>query len=166
MREMFHPNKISILGSLLGAAAVLVWRIREGRTAVTVKKIVIPPLGMATGFSMFIVPAFRIPWTWGIVAFLIGSLLLAWPLLKTSKLVQQGDAIMMQRSTAFFSVILVLAAVRILARGYFDTLLTVEQSGALFFVLAFGMIVRWRLNMLQEYRKLIAGNQPIAAAGL
>jgi membrane protein CcdC involved in cytochrome C biogenesis len=164
MRKMFHPNKISIVGSLLGLAAVLVWRIREGRTAVSVKKIVIPPLGMATGFSMFIIPAFRIPWTWGLAAFLIGAVLLAYPLLKTSRLVQQGDAIMMQRSAAFFSVILVLAAVRILARGYFDTLLTVEQSGALFFVLAFGMIVRWRLNMLREYRKLTAGDGTIAVS--
>jgi membrane protein CcdC involved in cytochrome C biogenesis len=164
MNEMFHPNKISIVGSLLGAAAVLVWRIREGRTAVSTRKIVIPPLGMATGFCMFIVPAFRIPWTWGLAAFLIGAILLAYPLLKTSKLVRQGDAIMMQRSTAFFSVILVLAAVRILARGYFDTLLTVEQSGALFFVLAFGMIVRWRMNMLREYRKLTATKHSVAPA--
>ena len=41
--------------------AVLAWRVREGRTAVTLRKIVIPPLGMATGFCMFLVPAFRIP---------------------------------------------------------------------------------------------------------
>jgi membrane protein CcdC involved in cytochrome C biogenesis len=163
---MFHPNKISIVGSLVGLAAVLVWRVREGRTAVSVKKIIIPPLGMSTGFSMFIVPAFRIPWTWGLAAFLLGAIVLAYPLLRTSRLVQQGDAIMMQRSTAFFSVILVLAAVRILARGYFDTLLTVEQSGALFFVLAFGMIVRWRLNMLREYRKLTSDKRPVAAPSL
>ena len=163
---MFHPNKISIVGSLVGLAAVLVWRVREGRTAVSVKKIIIPPLGMATGFSMFIVPAFRIPWTWGLAAFLLGAVVLAYPLLRTSRLVQQGDAIMMQRSTAFFSVILVLAAVRILARGYFDTLLTVEQSGALFFVLAFGMIVRWRLNMLREYRRLMSDKRPVAAPSL
>jgi membrane protein CcdC involved in cytochrome C biogenesis len=166
MEKMLHPSKISIVGSLVGLAAVLVWRVREGRTAVSVKKIVIPPLGMATGFSMFIVPAFRIPWTWGLAAFLIGAIFLAYPLLQTSRLVQQGDDIMMQRSAAFFSVILVLAAVRILAHGYFDTLLTVEQSGALFFVLAFGMIVRWRLNMLLEYRKLIAGNGTIEVSGL
>jgi membrane protein CcdC involved in cytochrome C biogenesis len=158
---MFHPNKLSIVGSLVGLAAVLVWRVREGRTAVSVKKIIIPPLGMATGFSMF-----RIPWTWGLAAFLIGAFVLAYPLLKTSRLVQQGDAIMMQRSTAFFSVILVLAAVRILARGYFDTILTVEQSGALFFVLAFGMIVHWRFNMLREYRKLTAEQRPFASASL
>ncbi len=40
----------SALASLAGLAAVMVWRVREGRTAVTIRKIVIPPLGMATGF--------------------------------------------------------------------------------------------------------------------
>lgn len=151
---MFHPSEISIVGGVVGLSAVLVWRVREGRTAVSARKILIPPLGMATGFSMFIVPAFRIPWLWGVVAFAIGAIALAYPLLRTSRLVQQGDVVMMQRSTAFFSVILVLAAIRILAHGYFDALLSVEQSGALFFVLAFGMIVRWRFSMLMEYRRL------------
>lgn len=153
---MFHPSEISIVGGVVGLGAVLVWRVREGRTAVSARKILIPPLGMATGFSMFIVPAFRIPWLWGVVAFAIGAIALAYPLLRTSRLVQQGDVVMMQRSTAFFSVILVLAAIRILAHGYFDALLSVEQSGALFFVLAFGMIVRWRFSMLTEYRRLTA----------
>ena len=144
----------SILGSLVGLAAVLIWRIREGRSAVSAKKIVIPPLGMATGFSMFIVPAFRIPLAWAGSAFLLGAVALAYPLLRTSRLVRQGDVVMMQRSSAFFAVILVLAAVRILARAYFDTFLTVQQTGALFFVLAFGMILRWRAQMYLEYRKL------------
>lgn len=153
---MVHFNGVSVIASLVGLVAILTWRVREGRTAVSVRKIVIPPLGMATGFSMFIVPAFRIPLLWGVLAFLIGAIALAYPLLRTSRLVQQGDSIMMQRSNAFFSVILVLAAIRIVARGYFDTLLTVEQSGALFFVLAFGMIVRWRSSMLMEYRRITA----------
>jgi membrane protein CcdC involved in cytochrome C biogenesis len=144
----------SILASVAGLAAVIVWRVREGRSAVSARKIIMPPLGMATGFSMFAVPAFRIPWTWAGVAFLIGTVGLAYPLLRTSRLVRQGELVTMQRSSAFFTVILVLAAVRILARSYFDTFLTVQQSAALFFVLAFGMILRWRAQMFLEYRKL------------
>jgi membrane protein CcdC involved in cytochrome C biogenesis len=156
---MHFPVGTSIVGSLVGAAAVMVWRIREGRSAVSIKKIVIPPLGMATGFCMFLVPAFRIPWGWAGSAFLIGAVLLAYPLLRTSRLVRQGDAVMMQRSTAFFTVVLVLAAIRILARSYFDTILTVPQTGALFFVLAFGMIARWRARMYFEYRELTAATE-------
>ena len=147
------------VGSVVGFIAVMIWRIREGRTAVTIRKIIIPPLGMATGFSMFVVPGFRFPWTWGVLAFLIGAIFLAYPLLVTSKLIRDGDSIMMKRSNAFFVVVIVLAAIRYFARGYFDSLLSIQQTGALFFVLAFGMIVRWRMRMLQEYRTLTATAQ-------
>ncbi|MFP5238183.1 MAG: CcdC family protein [Acidobacteriota bacterium] len=146
----------SAVGSVIGLVGVLVWRIREGRTAVTVRKIIIPPLGMATGFSMFVVPAFRVPVLWAAVAFLIGAVLLAWPLLRTSRLVRDGERIMMQRSNAFFAVVIFLAAIRYLARGYFDSIMTIQQTAGLFFILAFGMILRWRLRMLSEYRTLTA----------
>ena len=146
----------SAVGSVVGMLGVLAWRIREGRSAVTVRKIIIPPLGMATGFCMFVVPAFRVPLLWGGIAFLIGAILLAYPLLLTSRLVRDGDSIMMQRSNAFFGVVILLAAVRYFARGYFDSIMTIQQTAALFFVLAFGMILRWRLRMLSEYRNLTA----------
>lgn len=158
------PGSGAIVGAVIGLVAVMTWRVREARGAVSIKKIVIPPLGMATGFCMFFVPAFRVPFTWGGIAFLIGAVALAYPLLLTSRLVRQGDAIMMQRSNAFFTVILGLAAIRLLARGYFDTLLTVEQTGALFYLLAFGMIVRWRTQMFLEYWKLTAEYAPENAA--
>ena len=132
----------------------MAWRIREGQTAVTVRKIVIPPLGMATGFCMFIVPAFRLPWMWALGAFLVGALVLAYPLILTSRLKMVGDDVMMHRSAAFFVVVVALAAVRYYARGYFDKLISLEQTAALFFVLAFGMILRWRMSMYFEYRRL------------
>ena len=152
------------VASVFGAVVIVIWRIREGQSAVTLKKILIPPAGMATGFCMFLVPAFRIPWLWALAAFLIGAILLAWPLLATSRLHREGNSIIMKRSSMFLVVIIVLAAVRILARNYFDRLLTVEQTGALFFVLAFGMILRWRANMLLEYRNLTTQNSPTVSS--
>lgn len=146
----------TVLGSLAGLVAVMAWRIREGRTAVTIRKIVIPPMGMATGFCMFIVPGFRVPWTWGAAAFMVGAIVLAYPLLVTSRLVRDGESIMMKRSNAFFAVVIALAAIRFLARDYLDSILSIQQTAALFFVLAFGMIVRWRVRMLMEYRTLTA----------
>ena len=156
MLVMVFPSGASILVSLAGLVAVTTWRLREARTAVSLRKIVIPPLGMATGFCMFFVPAFRIPWAWAGRAFLIGAVALAWPLLLTTRLIRQGDAVMMKRSSAFLAVLFVLAAVRFLARGYFDTILTVQQSAGLFFILAFGMIVHWRARLLIDFRKLMA----------
>src|SRR5580704_14147622 len=153
---MVLPPLSSLVASLFGLAAVTVWRLHESRRAVTLKKIIIPPLGMATGFSMFLVPAFRVPWSWAAAAFVVGLVALAYPLLVTSKLVRDGDAIMMRRSNAFFIVVVALAAIRFLARDYLDTYMTLQQTGGLFFVLAFGMILRWRLRMLCEYRTLTA----------
>jgi membrane protein CcdC involved in cytochrome C biogenesis len=150
-----HPGfGTTVVMAIVGLIGVLAWRVREGRTAVTVKKIIIPPLGMATGFSMFIVPAFRVPWSWAAIAFLIGMVALAYPLLVTSRLVRDGDAIMMRRSNAFFIVVIALAAIRFFARDYLDTFMSMEQTAGLFFVLAFGMILRWRMRMLFEYRTL------------
>jgi membrane protein CcdC involved in cytochrome C biogenesis len=103
---------------------------------------------------MFIAPPFRIPWQWAAAAFLLGATALAYPLLRTSRLVREGEAIVMQRSHAFFFVVAALAVIRILARSYIDRYIDIQQTGALFFVLAFGMILRWRLRMLFEYHQL------------
>jgi membrane protein CcdC involved in cytochrome C biogenesis len=151
-----HLLGTSAVGSLVGLVGVMAWRIREGRTAVTVRKIVIPPLGMATGFCMFFAPQFRVPLLWAAIAFVAGAVLLAYPLLITSRLEREGEAIMMRRSGAFFLVVVVLAAIRYFARGYFDSVLTIEQTAGLFFILAFGMILRWRLRMLSQFRALTA----------
>ena len=147
---------LSAVASVVGAVGVLFWRVRESRSAVTLRKIVIPPLGMATGFCMFFAPAFRVPWMWALLAFLLGAIALAWPLLATSKLERVGDSVMMKRSGAFFAVIVVLAVVRFLARGYLDSIISVEQTGALFFILAFGMILRWRASLFFAYRALVS----------
>ncbi len=150
-------KEMSVLSSVVGAGVVMAWRVREGRSAITARKIIIPPLGMATGFCMFFAPPFRIPLLWAACAFLLGATALAYPLLKTSRLEREGNDIMMRRSGAFFSVVVVLAVIRILAHTYIDRYIDIRQTGALFFILAFGMILHWRLRMYFEYRRLTRG---------
>lgn len=140
--------------AIIGAIAILLWRIRESRRPVSLLSLVIPPLGMSTGFSMFAVPAFRIPWTWGIAAFVLGAAVFAYPLVSSPQLTIEDGLIMMRRSRWFIVVLLGLAAVRLGLRGYVSTILTLQQTAGLFFVLAFGMIVRWRTQLLMEYRQL------------
>ena len=161
---MLPIHALSLAGSLAAAAAVMVWRIRETRSPVTQRRIIIPPLGMATGFSMFLARGFRVPWSWAAAAFIAGFLILAYPLLRTSRLQRQGSQVMARRSAAFFSVLIVLAAIRLAARSYLDTLLTAQQTAALFFILAFGMILRWRANMLRQYQALTRNETPPASS--
>lgn len=143
--------------SLGGAAVILAWRVRETQRPITARAILIPPLAMSTGFSMFIAPAARVPIAWAATAFLAGLLVLSYPLARTSSLVRQGDQILLQRSRAFLVILLGLVAIRLVLRGYVSQLLSPTQTAGLFFVLAFGMIVRWRASMYLQYRRLLAG---------
>jgi membrane protein CcdC involved in cytochrome C biogenesis len=149
-----NPWSSSLVVALLGTVAVLVWRIQESRRAVSVRSILIPPLGMATGFSMFLAPPVRVPWMWALGAFAAGAVLLAWPLLKSTRLTREGGAIMMRRSNTFIPVLLGLAALRFALRSYVGAIVSAPQTGGLFFILAFGMIARWRTWMFFEYRRL------------
>jgi membrane protein CcdC involved in cytochrome C biogenesis len=142
--------------ALIGSLAILAWRVRESRRPVSLRSLIIPPLGMSTGFSMFAMPAFRIPWTWGLGAFVLGALVFAYPLVSSPQLTIEDGLIMMRRSRWFLVVILGLAAVRLGLREYVSSIISVQQTAGLFFLLAFGMIVRWRTTLLLEYRHLTA----------
>jgi membrane protein CcdC involved in cytochrome C biogenesis len=153
-----------VVSSLVGAAVILAWRIRETSRPITARKIVIPPLGMSTGFGMFAYAPTRIPLWWGLSAFLAGALVLAVPLTKTSQLTRHGDVILLRRSKAFLWILLGLVGVRLVARSYVEQYVNPLQTGALFFVLAFGMILRWRVLMFLQYRKLTRPVIPAADA--
>jgi membrane protein CcdC involved in cytochrome C biogenesis len=121
---------------------------------VRARGIVIPPLGMSTGLTMFVSPAMRVPWSWAAAAFVAGATLLAIPLSHTSKLHREGDTIVMRRSPAFLAILLILVAARFALRTYIDRFISPLQTAAIFFLLAFGMILSWRTRMLLEYRRL------------
>jgi membrane protein CcdC involved in cytochrome C biogenesis len=145
-----------LIAALVGTLAVLAWRIRESRRPITPRLIVIPPLAMSTGFSMFAVPAFRMPLWWGLATFAAGALLFAYPLLASTTLTRDGDVVMMRRSRAFIAILLGLAAVRFALRGYVGQIISPQQTAGLFFILAFGMIVRWRTTMYFQYQRLMS----------
>lgn len=142
--------------SLVGAGAVVAWRMREGRSPMTVPKLLIPPLGMSTGLAMFAWPPARVPLTWAVLALALGALVLALPMVHTSRLEISDGQIFVRRSAAFLWVLLGLVVVRLATRVYVEQYLSLFQTGALFYLLAFGMVVRWRLGMFMEYRRLEA----------
>jgi membrane protein CcdC involved in cytochrome C biogenesis len=146
----------SMGAAILGALAVLAWRMHESRRPVSLRGLVIPPLGMSTGFSMFAMQAFRVPWMWGLSAFVLGAAIFAQPVIATSRLTREGNVVMMRRSPWFIVIILVLAAIRLALRGYVGELISPQQTAGLFFILAFGMIVRWRSSLFVQYQRLTA----------
>ena len=144
-----------LVASLFGAAVIVAWRLRETTRPVTLRKIVIPPLGMSTGLGMFVYPPTRVPLLWAATAFALGALFLSYPLVKTSRLILKDGVVFLERSKAFLWILLGLVAVRLMARVYVERRLSTLQTGSIFFLLAFGMIVRWRASMFFEYRKLV-----------
>lgn len=141
---------------LFGAVAVVIWRIRETTRPLTKKAILIPPLAMSTGHMMFLYPPTRIPWWWALLAYVAGATLLAVPLIKTTRFQPRGESIYMTRSKAFLWVIFALFVVRFALRSYVEAHVSLLQTGSIFYLLAFGMIVHWRVNMWNRYSQMRA----------
>jgi len=146
------------IGPILGGLGMLLWRVQETRMPVSIKSIVIPPIGMSTGFGMFFAPTTRVPWSWAVVSLAFGLFVLSWPLISSSKLEQRDGVIYMKRSRAFLWIIFGLFAIRIGLHDYIGHLITPLQTAAVFYLMAFGMIVRWRATLYVGYRRLVAAS--------
>lgn len=143
------------IGSVFVAVAFLLIRLRGSKNPVSLMKIIMPPLGMSTGFLMFLYPPMRIPWEWGVIAFLIGAIVLSYPLIQTTTFEKVDGFLYVKRSKAFILILIVLMMIRISLHRYIENFISIEQTGSLFFILAFGMLLPWRISMLIKYRKMM-----------
>lgn len=143
------------IGPIFGGIAMVAWRVRETRVPVSMKAILIPPLAMSTAFFMFISPLMRIPWSWAIATLLLGYFVLSWPLTSSTRLELRDGVVYMQRSRAFLFILLGLLAVRLALHDYIGHIISPLQTASLFFLLAFGMIARWRIGMYRQYRAIV-----------
>jgi len=144
----------AIVFSVLAGLSLIIIRIRAGKRPTTLKKIVIPPLGMATGFIMFAVPVTHIPWLWGLSAFGTGLLIFSFPLIVTTSMEKVNSDIFVRRSKAFIAIMMVLFLLRLSLHSVVEQYMTIPQTGAIFYLLAFGMIVPWRFAMVGDYLRL------------
>ncbi|MCK8487395.1 cytochrome c biogenesis protein CcdC [Paenibacillus sp. MBLB2552] len=155
--KLMNPSYMQLVftfGAMAMAVAVLFIRLKASRRPVSVKKIVIPPLGMTTGLIMFVVPETHIPILWGVIAFALGWLLFSYPLIRTTKFEQINSEIYAERSRSFILILIGLLVIRLLLHEVVEQYVSVMQTGALFFLLAYGMIIRWRLFMFKQYRAM------------
>ncbi|SFJ09848.1 CcdC family protein [Thermoflavimicrobium dichotomicum] len=150
-----NPHIMIPIGILTMAVTVLFFRLRATKKPTSAKKILIPPLGMSTGFLMFLYPPTHIPLWWAGLAFLAGMVFLSTPLIKTSQLEIKNNQVYLKHSRAFVLVLVVLLIIRFSLHNYIEQHISIFQTAALFFILAFGMILPWRLVMYYKYRKLM-----------
>ncbi|MBN6186782.1 cytochrome c biogenesis protein CcdC [Aneurinibacillus sp. BA2021] len=147
---------VTIISAVMGlfmASMVFVIRMRASKKPASLKKIVLPPFFMSTGFAMFLNPSMHVHVTYALFAFFVGALL-SYPLILTSRFEVIGKDIYLKRSKAFVFILLGLVVLRLALKSYVGLYVTFEETAGLFFILAFGMIVPWRVAMYVEYMKL------------
>ncbi len=158
-----HVQTITSIVLIIMALSVIFIRIKASAKPTNAKKILIPPLGMSTGFLMFLFPPTHIPWAWAGISFLCGALLFSIPLIITSKFETRERQVYLKRSPAFIFILFGLLIIRLALHGYLEEYLTIPQTGAIFFILAFGMLVPWRIAMYNQYQKVLKEhkNEPL-----
>jgi membrane protein CcdC involved in cytochrome C biogenesis len=77
-------------------------------------------------------------------------------LLHSTRLEERDGVVYMKRSPAFLAILLALLAVRLLLHDYIGHLISPLQTAAVFYLLAFGMIVRWRWTMHRQYEAIVS----------
>lgn len=144
---------LSTIGAIgMGTLALFV-RMKAAKRPTSARKIILPPVFMSTGALMFLFPMFRVEFLQVFEALAIG-MLFSILLIKTSKFEIRDNDIYLKRSKAFMYILVGLLLVRLVAKMILSATIDVGELGGMFWILAFGMIVPWRVAMLIEYKKL------------
>ncbi|OMF37221.1 hypothetical protein BK133_06340 [Paenibacillus sp. FSL H8-0548] len=151
----------SIILSAVAGFTLIILRIRAGKQPTSLRKIIIPPLGMSTGLIMFAFSITHIPWVWGLGAFLTGMLIFSFPLIVTTQLERVQSEIYVRRSKAFIFIMLTLFITRLSLHNIVEQYMSLPQTGAIFYLVAFGMIIPWRLAMVSDYMRLQKADTPL-----
>ncbi|MEG9296804.1 cytochrome c biogenesis protein CcdC [Mangrovibacillus sp. Mu-81] len=139
---------------------VLFIRMKAQKKPVSGKKIILPPLFMSTGALMFLFPFFRVTLGELFEALTVG-MLFSILLIKTSKFEIRDNDIYLKRSKAFAFILIGLLIIRIVAKSILSTTIDYGALSGMFWILAFGMIVPWRIAMYLQYRKLYQANRDL-----
>jgi membrane protein CcdC involved in cytochrome C biogenesis len=153
MNATMNMVAISSIGAVVMAVGVMFVRIKASAKPTNAKKIVLPPIFMSTGALMYIYPPFRLTPAEIIEAILVGMFFSIF-LIKTSKFeIRDGD-IYLKRSKWFIVILVGLLLIRVIMKSVMSAEMPYTQLGGMFFLLAYSMILPWRIAMLIDYRKL------------
>ncbi|TKC18762.1 CcdC family protein [Robertmurraya kyonggiensis] len=144
---------ITSIGAVFMAIFAMVVRMKSAKKPVSAKKIILPPIFMSTGALMFIFPVFRVTPIEVVEAVAVG-LLFSTLLIKTSKFEIRDNDVYLKPSKAFIYILVGLLVIRIIAKLVLSSTIDVGQLGGMFWILAFGMIVPWRIAMFIKFKKL------------
>ncbi|WP_374720441.1 CcdC family protein [Parageobacillus toebii] len=144
---------VSSIVAVFMALLVLFVRMKASNKPTNAKKIILPPIFMSTGALMFIDPVFRVTKGELIEAVVLGAFFSIF-LIKTSKFEIRNGKIYLKRSKAFIFILVGLIVIRLGLKTYLGRTIDYRQLSGMFYLLAFSMIVPWRVAMYITYKKL------------
>lgn len=146
-----------VLVSSVGAVGMAIFamfvRMKAAKKPASVKKILLPPVFMSTGALMYVVPQFRLT-PMEILESVIVGMLFSILLIKTTNFEIKDQNIYLKRSRAFMFILLGLFVIRIAAKIILSSTIDFGELSGMFFLLAFSMIVPWRVAMYSSFQKL------------
>ena len=143
----------SSIGAVFMGTLALVVRMKAAKKPTNALKIILPPLFMSSGALMYIEPQFRLSGSEMIEAAIIG-MLFSILLIKTSKFEIRDNDIYLKRSKAFIFILIGLLVVRIVMKSVLSATIDIGELSGMFFLLAYSMILPWRIAMYVDYKKL------------
>ncbi|AST96899.1 CcdC family protein [Shouchella clausii] len=150
----------TLMAVAMGSAALVI-RMKASKRPTSAKRIMVPPLAMSTGFLMFLYEPTR-PSAFHVGEALIVGALFSIVLIWTSKFEVRDGAIYLKRSKAFAYLLIGLLVLRVAFRIVMGQELNPEELSGMFFLLAYGMLLPWRVAMLVRYVKLKRDSDKLA----
>lgn len=144
---------VSSIGAVFMGIFALFVRMKAAKKPTNVKKIILPPVFMSSGAFMYVVPQFRLTGMEIIEVVILGMLFSIF-LIKASKFEIRENEIYLKRSKAFIYILVGLLIVRVALKSILSTSIDFGELSGMFFLLAFSMIVPWRVAMYLDYKKL------------
>ncbi|QLK86232.1 CcdC family protein [Staphylococcus sp. 17KM0847] len=143
----------SIIVAFVMGAIVIVVRMKAQQYPVNAKKIILPPVFMSTGALMYVVPYFRLTHTEIIESIVLG-VIFSTVLMLTSHFEVKGVHIYLKKSKVFPIVLVSLLIVRTILKVFLGSSIDAGELAGMFFLLAFSMLLPWRVAMLLRYNYL------------
>lgn len=144
---------VSSIVAVVMALVVISIRLRSAKKPATAKKIILPPIFMSTGALMFLHPMFQVTLSQFFEALIVGMFFSIF-LIKTSNFEIRDNEIYLKRSKAFAFILIGLLIIRIIMKTYLSNTIDVGELSGMFWILAFGMIVPWRIAMYRSFQKV------------
>jgi membrane protein CcdC involved in cytochrome C biogenesis len=149
---MFWVIASTMVAAMMATLMIFI-RLRAAKKPASVKKIILPPIIMSTGAFMFLIPVFQVGWIQVLEALGVGIIFSIF-LIKTSKFEMRDGEIYLVPSRAFPFILFSLLIIRIIIKLIIGSYISLGETSGMFFLLALGMIVTWRIVMLYQYSQI------------